>query len=206
MCSYDLLPFECKGSAARIRILENRLIKANECITRLKKQAPCGTNAAVIRSSLPSTESNVTKTRVLETGSQFNAGAGNPLIVSLLRPLSHDTEIEALAQSQSTRHFLHDGLNVSQNMPTTGFCQLPAYDTTLELLYLAFNNTFGLCSVIVEQTFRIATQRLYDLSPISRTQADIEFMPLFHAVLALGMIHHSQSPQNPGYDNVVHER
>lgn len=156
------------------------------------------TKVAPIESSGPQPGSHADS----QTEVQFNVDAGESLIVSLLQPLAYDIEIEALiAESRQAGSLLHDNSGLSREKTTSGFCQLPEYDATLEHIYTAFNNTFGLCTVIMEQPFRIATQRLYDLNPISRTQQDIDFMPLFHAVLALGMIH-----QDPGYEDVAHQR
>lgn len=197
MCSYNLLPSECKGSAARIRILENRLIKANECITQLKKQTP-DTGVRNPQSSLPLKELEVHQLCISPgSGTLANQDTGTRFISSLLRPLSYDPEIKALADSQSPGSLLKDN-NFETSPLRTGFCQLPAYDIAIERIYTAFNSTFGLCSIIPEQTFRIATQRLYEVYPISYTQEDFEFIPLFHAIIALGIIHRSHNHLHEG--------
>lgn len=198
-----MLPSECKGSAARIRILENRLIKANECITQLKRQTPSDTSVRKSQSSLPLKSLEGPRSSVYSgSNSPTNQVPGPNFISSLLQPLSCDPEIKILAQSQSVGSLLGDN-NVERSPLRTGFCQLPTYDAAIERIYSAFTSTFGLCSIIMEQSFRVATQRLYDTYPISYTHEDFEFIPLFHAVLALGMIHHSQSNL---CDDLAHER
>lgn len=140
-----------------------------------------------------------------ESNKTHSIGLGLSLIETLLQPLSANDQMRSLIDSKLARSMLCD-TGPANNTPSTRFCQLPPYDTMIEVVYVAFNSVFALCNVLTEQEFRISTQRLYDVNPVSYTSEDAEFVPLFCIVAALGMIHCSKIHQQLGYEEVLKER
>lgn len=132
-------------------------------------------------------------------------GLGVSLIETLLQPLSTNDKVRSLIDSKLARSMLCD-TGPTNTAPTTGFCRLPPYETMIEVIYVAFNNVFALCNILTEHEFRITTQRLYDISPVSYSFEDNEFVPLFCIVTALGMIHCSKLHLELGYEEVLKER
>lgn len=68
-------------------------------------------------------------------------------------------------------------------------CRLPPYDSMLRIAFFAFNNVFGLPSIIPEQSFYAATQRLYDSD--ANVPENIKFIPSFCGIMALGLLCHN---------------
>ena len=76
----------------------------------------------------------------------------------------------------------------------------------LEIVYAAFSNTFALYTLVQEQDFRICTQRLYDANPIMYQPDDTAFMPLYFAVIAIGMAYSTDLHPDLDYHHVLKER
>lgn len=218
MCSYNLLPVECKGSAARIRILEHRLVKARECIGELQRAVPQDVPTEPHQSIVPQRDLDALRLPPrppFRAPTSFNnpskAGNNRPvaitlsLIQCLLQPLSRDDGVKSLINSSAAHSILRDS-GLGNEVPHNRFYQLPPYDTMIEVIYAAFNSIFTLCNVVSEQDFRVASQRLYDINPVSYTSEDTEFVPLFCGVTALGMIYCSEIHQQLGYEKVLKER
>lgn len=76
----------------------------------------------------------------------------------------------------------------------------------IEIIFAAFNNIFGLYSIVVEHEFRIVVQRLYDNDSSSYTPEDNEFIPLFSIVVALGMISSTSLRHIRDHEEVLKQR
>lgn len=219
VCSYNLLPAECKGSAARIRILEHRLAKARECIGNLQKQLPDNDPAELDQTLAPQSEfkpaalisptSSVYKTSAYSSPAESvsTVGIGFSLVDSLLEPLSSIHQVRSLTNSALARSIVcNAGTTHDHATSTHSSLQLPPYDSMIDLIFAAFNNTFGLCNIIVEHEFRIVAQRLYDNDRDSYTLEDTEFIPLFCSVIALGMISSTSFDHTLGYEQILKQR
>lgn len=223
VCSYNLLPAECKGSAARIRILEHRLAKARECIGKLQKQLPDNDSSDLEQTLAPQSElrpsvhispiSMAFKTSAYSSPveSVSTAGVGFSLIESLLQPLSSLHQVQYLTNSSLARSILrdsgptHDHDHNHNDFPPTSH-DLPPYDSMIEIVFAAFSNVFGLCNIVVEHEFRIVAQRLYEQNPKSYTPQDTEFVPLFDSVIALGIISSASCYHTLGYEEALKQR
>lgn len=128
-----------------------------------------------------------------------------PLLESLLGLFPGDKEIEDLSHSQLIRSIFQNTAT-SGDITSKGFCHLPTYEIALELTYAAFNNTFGLYSIVAEQPFHESVRKLYDPNSTTHSQEDTEFVLLLYAVIALGMIHHWQTQPGLSYEEAVHKR
>lgn len=207
MCSYNLLPSESQGSAARIRILEHRLTKARECITALQRQVPYAAVADTTQVLAPQTRKNTHSPISLAPASKDPSivEIPTPFIASLLQPLLDEDHIRATVHSQTLR-LCHSDQPFIRDQCKVQFCQLPCYDTALEAIYTSFNTVFGLCNIVAEQDFRQSMHRLYSTNPIVYTAEDTEFRILFFAVLALGMLSCGTIHGGFGYTRVIRER
>lgn len=217
VCSYNLLPAECKGSAARIRILEHRLAKARECIGKLQKRLPDNDSSDFEQTLAPQSEfkpavltspiSMVFKTAYSSpAGTVSTASAGFSLVESLLKPLSSIHQVQSLTNSSLARSILRDSGPISDHDTPQSTYQLPPYDSMIEIIFAAFSNIFGLCNVVVEQEFRIVAQRMYEQVPNSYTIQDIDFLPLFDSVIALGMISSATFHRTLGHEQAIKQR
>lgn len=94
--------------------------------------------------------------------------------------------------------------HIRMDLPSKNLRQLPTYETALAVIYAAFKDIFALSSVVEEQAFRFGFQKLYDVDSILYSKEDVDFMPLFYAVVALGMIKCPELEQKIGH-GVAHE-
>lgn len=76
----------------------------------------------------------------------------------------------------------------------------------LEIVYAAFSHTFALYTLIPEQDFRVRTQKLYDANPMMYQPDDTAFMPLYFAVIAIGMVYSIDLHPDLDYHHVLRER
>lgn len=209
MCTYSLLPSDTKGPNAKIKILQRRLLRAQQVINDLQKQVPGhGTLDDDIDPDMASEPMSTTADSidpVPDTESSKHDTSDPTLVHSLLRSVSDSYNIAALLTS-ATAHFMLPASLALQAPTAQTFCQLTPYPTMLEIVYAAYSNVFALCTVVPEQDFRMRTQRLYDINPIAYQPDDTLFMPLFFSVLALGMVHSSNLHPNLDYHQILRER
>lgn len=208
MCGYNLLPIECRGPAAKFKLLQHPLLSGRDGNERsLRRDHP----RSIVPSepnpppSQPQPHAAVADSIISPTADDQAAGFGISFVKSLLQPLSRNDAVEDLLRSTAAECIVSDSA-VTTILSPHGFRQLPPYEATAEVIHVAFNSIFGLCNVVLEQAFCVAMQRLYGLDPNSYTSEDTEFVPLFCSVLALGMLYASGIHQELGYENVIQER
>lgn len=219
VCSYNVLPAKSRGPTAKITLLEARLAKARDCISKLQDQLPDADTVEAdrtITSSLaskstkgPSSKSATYNTSIYysPTASIFQAGPGCSLIESLLLPLSSTHQLPSSTASALAHSVLYQTAPARDSAPPLNPSrQLPIYDFMIAIVFAAFSNIFGLANVIVEHEFRLSAQRLYDQEPHSYTDEDISFIPLFHSVMALGAISSTRLDLPEGQEQLFEQR
>lgn len=195
-CNYDIAPVDHPSPAQRIHALEESLVRAKYHIEDLQRQL--AEDIAGDSQCKTSSQKAVVASRVEQTPAEVRYGTarstGLDLIDALLRPLSHHDDIRNLTNWKGSSEFLRK--SPSKTKPFfTELCQLPVHATMISTVCAAFEGVFGLCNIVVEQDFHSAAQALYDSHPMSYTQEHVNFMPLFYSVIALGMIHRTDSRQ-----------
>lgn len=112
-----------------------------------------------------------------------------------------DDDISSMVSAQG----YHPSFRTNRvDLPSKSMCQLPMYQTALAAIYAAFKGVFALSSVVEELAFRCAFQKLYDVDSILYSKEDMDFIPLFYAVLALGMVKCSELGRRIGHE-MVHQ-
>lgn len=85
------------------------------------------------------------------------------------------------------------------------FQSLPTLAITLDLLDVVFSRCHPLIQFLHEADFRDMVHRLYSESALQFGAASHDFMPLFHAVLALGLLFDIKSRKKHGCEDIVNE-
>lgn len=197
VCSYKSTFKECQNPANRIKALEQRLSRANDRIAELQHDQ---NNELVDRSRKPTPLLKLTDDSTDSVSKHISITAETvdiPLIQSLLGSIMQDDGISMMVSDQGYHPYFH---KTRVDLPSKNLCQLPTYETALAVVYAAFKDVFALSNVVEEQAFRFGFQKLYDVDFILYTKEDMDFMPLFYAVIALGMIKCFEFGQKIGHE------
>lgn len=202
MCEYNVLPEGRTKTTVRIRALENSLVKARKHIADLQSQLP--KDQPIV--SPPTASSLLDTIRIAqEPALSTTASTGIAFVEALLKPLSHHEDIRQWTRTEQANDILCHSI-VDTRPFYTSLCQLPVHGTMLEIVSDAFISVFGLSNIILEQEFFVAAQGLYETPQASYTREHADFVPLFFAVVALGVLHYRRLPRHPEYEDNLKER
>ncbi len=88
---------------------------------------------------------------------------------------------------------------------STHFQTLPTLAITLDLLDVVFSRCHPMIQFLHEADFRDMVHRLYSESARRFGASSHDFMPLFHAVLAIGLLFDVESRRKHGCEDIVNE-
>lgn len=229
-CTFTSTKGQRVAGAPRTKILEDRLRRARNLITKLQSQNPSAPLTAEVNSifdSPPGSPSSVSDTtgvtdenpgdylesmmdgkgRLLlnqKSATYYGGGSGLAFLQKTLQLFSQNSprigtvspEPPQYALSSLFDSPLWETQTLQTAPPSAEF--LPSRRTASDLLDVFFGNAYHLVQFMHEPTFRKQVDRIYDLDPMDFEELDHDFLPLFHAVIALGYLFNQTTHQKHG--------